>query len=213
MIKAVLLDLDGVLTDSNTAYLELFERMFAKHNIRVSRPLILRHFGENANKFFKAVVPSGKYGEICKYYAEQALTPAFFRTIKLFPYSRKTLETLNKKYKLALCTGAYNKTVVYLIKKLRLKKYFKVIITGQDVKKGKPAPDLLLVALKKLEVKLSEAVYVGDAPADVSTARNARLRPIIVLTGVLKKKSARGMGVTDVLSDVSKLPLFLEKLK
>jgi mannitol-1-/sugar-/sorbitol-6-phosphatase len=57
-----------------------------------------------------------------------------------------------------------------------------VLITADDVKRGKPNPEAYLLAAAKLDVRPEGCVVVEDAPAGVSAARSAGMRVIAVVT-------------------------------
>ncbi len=57
-----------------------------------------------------------------------------------------------------------------------------VLITADDVKRGKPNPEAYLLAAAKLDVRPERCVVVEDAPAGVSAAHAAGMRVIAVAT-------------------------------
>jgi HAD superfamily hydrolase (TIGR01549 family) len=57
-----------------------------------------------------------------------------------------------------------------------LDRYFKVILTCKDVKRGKPHPDMLLLASEKLGIDPRELLFVGDMDVDREAAQRANIR-------------------------------------
>jgi phosphoglycolate phosphatase-like HAD superfamily hydrolase len=57
------------------------------------------------------------------------------------------------------------------------------VLGPEDVAKPKPAPDMLLAALRRLGVGANEALYVGDMSVDVETGRGAEVAVWGVATG------------------------------
>jgi len=85
---------------------------------------------------------------------------------------------------------------------------FAQIISGYDIddpEKHKPHPYMLQEIMRTQKVGAEETVYVGDAKKDVQMARNANVRPIVVLTGLLSRKQAEALGVKDIIPTVSTL--------
>jgi phosphoglycolate phosphatase len=75
----------------------------------------------------------------------------------------------------------------------------------------KPEPDGLLLALERLEVDKSEAVYVGDTLIDAETARRAGVPFVAVLSGFVLKEQFEGFDVLRFLDGVKDLPaLYLD---
>jgi len=66
---------------------------------------------------------------------------------------------------------------------------FDVIVGADDVTKTKPDPEGLLLALRKLSVRATSAVYIGDHVIDAEAARNAGVAFIAVLTGKHQRSS------------------------
>jgi HAD superfamily hydrolase (TIGR01509 family) len=98
-----------------------------------------------------------------------------------FPY-RGILQSLSKKYKLGVVSGNYRETIEKALRKCGYRGFIKAVVSIDDVQESKPSPLPLLKALKKLKVKPSEAVYIGDHPDDIKAARNAGMYSIGVLT-------------------------------
>lgn len=100
---------------------------------------------------------------------------------KPFPETIETLEELKKKYKLVLVSNTDSLSVPQLLEKFDLKKYFDDIILSCDVGLLKTDKKLFAKALKKVKLKASEVVMVGDSiPTDIEGAKNAGIRAILV---------------------------------
>ncbi len=173
MIKAVLFDLDGVLVDSLEAWFKLFNKTL-KHFGR--EEFTFERFMENvwggpierdAEEFF------GKpLDEVKAYYFDNF--DEFKKDLKLFPNTKQILTKLkNKNLKLGLVTNTPKKQTYKLLDYLKLREYFDAVVCGDEVRNGKPAPDMILEACKRLDVKPNDAVIVGDTPADVLSCKNA----------------------------------------
>ena len=96
------------------------------------------------------------------------------KEIKLFKDALPSLRFLRKKgYKLALATSAMPPMVRFAKKRFRIAKYFDKIVYSKEVKHTKPAPDLFLLAAKKLKVSPKECVVIEDAVNGVIAAKKA----------------------------------------
>jgi len=94
-----------------------------------------------------------------------------------FPYM-PMIADLSKKYKLGVVSGNYGPTVHSALSKCGLKKYMKVIISIDDCPVSKPSPEPFYMALRKLDVKPNEVVYVGDHPDDMRAGKAAGMKTI-----------------------------------
>src|SRR5262249_21112549 len=102
----------------------------------------------------------------------------------LLPGALEALTALKQRgLKLAVCS---NKPVPFtraLLEYLGLAPFLDAAIGPEDVQRRKPAPDMLLLALKRLNVPAAEALYVGDMTVDIETARAAGVTVWVVPTG------------------------------
>src|ERR687897_2552645 len=95
----------------------------------------------------------------------------------------------NIRCKKALVSGAAKQEVDSIISKYFGKDAFDVIVTGEDLEKGKPSPDPFRTALSKMGLKESEAIIVENAPLGVKAANNAGIRCIVTLNNTPLKIS------------------------
>jgi beta-phosphoglucomutase len=63
--------------------------------------------------------------------------------------------------------------VEHLLEKLRLNQYFRVVVTGDDVKEGKPDPTIFLRAASELKIRPDEALALEDSVSGVQAAKAA----------------------------------------
>ena len=70
---------------------------------------------------------------------------------------------------------------------------------------AKPAPDGVLLALKKLGAAKAESVYVGDSEVDLMTAQNSGLKCVAVTWGFRDKEELIGRGAKNVIDDTDSL--------
>jgi len=90
------------------------------------------------------------------------------------------LRTLSGKKTLALASSSYRDAVDGVLEGLQLAHYFKVIVSGLDVTKVKPAPDIFLAAARQAGAAPNECVVLEDAEKGVVAAFHAGMRCIAV---------------------------------
>jgi len=76
---------------------------------------------------------------------------------------------------------------------------------GDDVDCGKPAPDIIRLALDRVDAAMRPAVMIGDTVFDAQAARNAGIACVGVLTGHIAEDALRAAGCEAVLPDVTAL--------
>jgi len=121
------------------------------------------------------------FGEVISA-ATLAFCEEFMNYITIDPYTTTTLRKLHGRYKLGLVSNfAIPECVCKLLEKHNLAKFFDAIIVSAAVNKRKPSPEIFNEALKKLGVKASETVFVGDTmDADIKGAKDIGMKAILI---------------------------------
>ncbi|HJT79795.1 MAG TPA: HAD-IA family hydrolase [Chthoniobacterales bacterium] len=99
----------------------------------------------------------------------------FFATkIGLFPGTRRVLEELSRlKMRLAVATSSVSASARPFLERHGLTHFFEIIITGEEVARGKPAPDIYLRAAERLAVEPNECLVIEDALSGIVAAKAA----------------------------------------
>ena len=123
------------------------------------------------------------------------------------------LRRLEKQAELAIFTGRTSKELDYSLERYKVRKFFRQIVTADNVKRPKPDPEGLLRILDGRDP--GSAVYVGDNVDDAQAARAAGLPFVGILFGRgeerrERKKVLRDLGANAVLGDVTRLETWLK---
>ena len=106
---------------------------------------------------------------------------------------REELETLSKKYDLAIFTGRPIKEAFFALKKFDIEKYFLYIITSDDLPPDKQKPDGMGLEIIKFVANPPKVFYMGDTRDDILAAKAAGVIPIGVLPPTDKSDNLRGI--------------------
>ncbi len=87
------------------------------------------------------------------------------------------------------------------------------VVGSSDDRPNKPAPDGVFYALEKLDSKIENTVFVGDADTDILTAKNAKLPSIGVLWGFRDREVIEEAGAEYIVESVNDLEKLLISLK
>jgi len=208
-ISTIILDVDGVLIDSNKIIIETYQKTSKKLGLRTpSDSEITKILGKSLEEIVTILWPNSDKDLLMKEYRK------FFLDLFIPPIDG-AVETVKKLkelgFKLGLVSG---KSKFFLEKHLREAGFdlnlFDIAIWDEATKNHKPHPEPLLFACKKLNVKPEEVLYVGDSQLDYECAKNAKVHYVSVLTGCLKEEELRKIGVENIISSVSDLPKFLK---
>ena len=175
--KAVLFDLDLTLIDSLKAIVNSIKHVLDLHGYSIQKEEIAKLVGKaSLEEQFQALVPSLSDDEVDEYvncYRQHYLAHHIENT-KLYPHVKETLQNLKSlDFKLGVVTGKYKKPTLEALNYFQLTPLLNVIVSSYDVKKHKPAPDVIFEAARRLGVNASECVFVGDSPADVEAGKRA----------------------------------------
>jgi phosphoglycolate phosphatase len=83
---------------------------------------------------------------------------------------------------LGIATNGSGKAAQSIMESIGVGDFFNVYVGADDVNEGKPAPDMILEACKRLTVDPSEAVYVGDELVDAIAGRRAGVAEVIIVS-------------------------------
>jgi len=151
----------------------------------------------------------------CEIYEDKFFGDTFVDSLRYVEGANELLLRLKDKYKLAIATGAHPVVLrERVMPRFNVPDVFDQIISGYDIddpRKQKPHPYMLEEILSAQHVASDEAILVGDAKSDVQMARNAKVEPVVVLTGHLSKCEAEQLAVKHVIDTVAELEAVLQR--
>lgn len=206
----ILFDWDGTLLDSFAADCAAYASLFSSLGIPWSERQFARHYSPNWHRIYRAVgIPPRKWRMADRLWmrAYEGQNPS------LVPYAQLTVRRLHGSFQLGVVSSGSRWRVGKQVRGLGLERFFDVCVCGDDIPERKPHPAPLELALKRLGVKPSETVYVGDAPEDIEMARRARVRAIGVLGPFPTAKRLRAASPEVILRSVRDLPRYLAGLE
>ncbi len=206
-LRAALFDFDGTLADSYPAITASVNHVRAAHSLPpLSVDEVRPHVGRGPDLLMESTVGQGSVARNVTLY--RAHHPSVMREgTKLLPGVAAALAELQRRgLRLAVCS---NKPVAFtrqLLVWLGVAEHFEVVLGPEDVPCPKPAPDMLLQALRQLNVPAGEALYVGDMVVDIQTARAAGVTVWVVPTGSDARAVLEAAKPDRLLEGFSELP-------
>ncbi len=200
--QAILFDLDGTLVDSVTRIRCLWQAWSERHNISTDVLLSVMH-GRRAIETIQLVAPHLQAErEVMVLESEEI---ADMLNVQVYPGIHKLLSGLPSN-QWAMVTSGSRRIAEARIKHVKLPMPT-VLITGDDVKKGKPAPEGYLLAAHGLRVQPRDCVVIEDSPAGVQAGKMAKMQVI----GVTTTHAARELQAADVIiGGLAELSLSME---
>ncbi len=196
--KTIIFDLDGTLLDTledlkNSVNFALGNAGLKERSLEEVRKFV----GNGVRRLMELAVPDGEdnpdFSRILADFKEHYKVHCNDKTAP-YPHIMELLAELKKRgYKMAIVSNKFYGAVQEL-KKLYFEDYISVAIGEKEGIRKKPAPDTVLEAMKELESKKEDTVYVGDSEVDIATAKNTGLDCIAVAWGFRTKEEQKRAG-------------------
>ena len=201
--------MDGVLVDSMPYHFISWHEALRPFGVRVSCFDVYLKEGEKWQKsltyFLKKenIRPTKKILKQIFSIHERVFKKTFKRFI--FKGAPELLEDLKSKgYKLGLVTGT-NSSRVRKILNEKLLGLFDSVVTGDDVKKGKPHPEPYLRAAKMLNIQPRECIVIENAPYGIESAKRAGMFCVAITTSLPKEYLKKADKTIDKLQQISSM--------
>lgn len=187
MIKAVIFDMDGVISDSLSLHTHTESKVLARYDIYLTPEEILKRFNAVPDPvMYKQLFDEiGKKPNLEKLAEEKLVLfkEMAKKELRAIPGSIDFINDLsNKSFLLAVASSAPADIVNLILTTLHIKNKFGAIVTPEQVKHGKPDPECFLLAAKKLSTIPENCVVVEDAPRGITAAKKAGMQCIGITT-------------------------------
>lgn len=181
MIDTVIFDFDGTLADTNQLIINSFRHIYCKfHDGECNEDYILSTFGEPLELTLRRDFKDFRYEDVVGSYRDYQVE-RFDKEVFLYETVKETIEYLkNKNIKIGIATSRLKSSTLSALKNFELYKYFKVVISADDVVKHKPDKEPLVKAINELGSSNENTLYVGDSKFDMECAINAEVTPVLV---------------------------------
>jgi HAD superfamily hydrolase (TIGR01509 family) len=183
--KAVIFDMDGTLIASTKADYLAWAKLFEDENKSLTYEEYVPLLGIKSAEVIKTYL--NLHGEELQHALRKKLLyfDEVIAEIGLYPipHADVFLKSL-KEYpvKIALATSSRKAKMEMALNGMDLFKYFDVIVTGEEVMNGKPAPDIFIKTAEKLDLQASECIVIEDAANGVIAAKNAFMKCVAITT-------------------------------
>lgn len=168
----ILFDWDGSLADTLSIWLTNYISLFKEFDIKITRQeIITKVFGNWDGPAIFGVTNLDKFNSKLL----QETTKLLTRVI-VSDQVKQILKFLkNNSIKTALVTSSSITAVSPALKNNQIEQYFDVILTAEDVDRHKPDPQVLLLAMQKMNSAPQKTLMVGDSKNDILAAQNANI--------------------------------------
>jgi len=182
--KGVIFDMDGTLIVSTEADYLAWEKVFNDYGKKLTyedyHPL-LGIKSANVIKEHLAITGEEDVVRILKEKFDYFVEVITANPIKAVASAETFLKSLaNYPVKVALATSSRKEKMKLVLDQLNFLQYFEVIVTGDEVKHSKPAPDIFLKAAERLGLAAEDCFVVEDGPIGVTAAKSANMKCVAI---------------------------------
>lgn len=207
LCKAVIFDMDGTLINSTKADFLAWQKLFSFYGKSLTYEEYIPLLGIKSAQVVKEFLPVKNDEEIQmaltqklvffhEYVAENGIYPVPYADVFL-----KQIKQLD--IPVALATSSRKAKMEMVMTKVNLVTLFDAIVTGGDVKNGKPAPDIFIKAAEKLGVRPQDCIVFEDASNGVKAAKNAFMKCVAVSSTQSPESLREADLVIDSFKDLS----------
>ncbi|MGC8837964.1 MAG: HAD family hydrolase [Anaerolineae bacterium] len=183
---AVIWDMDGVLVDSGEAHYAAWARLFQEEGVPYTREQFLQSFGQRNDRILRTLLgpdlPEERLREL------DARKEAYYRAlipsrVRLLPGAWELLCALREAgARQAVGSSGPRANVEATVDALGLSSFFGALVAAEDVREGKPSPEVFLVAAERLGVPPARCVVLEDAAVGVQAALAAGMHCVALTT-------------------------------
>ena len=194
MLQTVIFDFDGVITDSEVLHLRSFNQVLAQYGVEITEKDYYKvYLGLTDLDCFKLLASEGQFGlteeqiENLAKEKKQVFEKLAKNECSIIEGVRDFLQMLRQNnIPMAICSGALLAEIELILEQAQLRSFFEVIVSAEQVEKGKPNPEGFLLTLQKLNEKIpssilaEQCIVIEDSHWGLEAAKAARMHTIAV---------------------------------
>lgn len=210
-LQAVIWDLDGTLVDTAELHFRAWCKLTEKYGLPFTRADFTGTFGWRNPEIIPHLFQITDADGVEKLGDEKE---AFYRSeaergVELLPGARERIEEFARAGLLqAIGSSAPRVNIELILQMTGVSSYFSAIASMEDTQRGKPNPEVFLLAAKKLGVEPERCLVVEDAPVGVQAAKAAGMRCLAVtFAGHHPKEKLQQAGADCVVESLAKFNL------
>ena len=187
MLRAVLLDVDGTLVDSNDAHAHAWVDVLAESERSVPFETVRRLIGMGGDQLLPRVAglsDDSPEGQRLSRRRMEVFRERYLPTIRPFPGARDLVARMRAdRRRLIVASSAKEEELNRLLEIAGVRDLVHATTSSDDAERSKPAPDIVSVALTLAGVGHDAAILLGDTPYDVAAACKAGVGTIALRCG------------------------------
>lgn len=185
-LEAVLFDMDGVIIDSEPLWTEAEIQFLARRSLSYSPQLKAVLMGRDSREAVGILIEYYNLSESVDDVIEERneLVAGLFRELlQPIPYALDLVKSVRHSgVKTSMGSSSPKRLIELVMDKFSIAGLFDLVLSGDQVARGKPAPDIYLTAARELGVIPDNCLVIEDAPNGVASAKAAGMRCLAIST-------------------------------
>jgi phosphoglycolate phosphatase-like HAD superfamily hydrolase len=217
-LQGMIFDIDGTLVDTNPSHVEAWRRAFERFGYAIPPERIRVEIGKGGDLLVPSILDEElekRHGDaLRKAQKEEFLEIARRVRFRVFPCVAELFHALSERgIRTALATSSDKKHLQATVKSagIDLTSLADVLVTKDEAQASKPAPDLLFVAIEKLDTSPAKAAMVGDTVYDGQASQAAGTAFLGLLSGCSTEAELLEAGACGVWRDTGHLYAELDR--
>lgn len=200
-LRAILFDHDGTLVDSEPEHFRMWKQVLARYGIALTEQQYIAHYAgvpnrtsaiDVVNRFGLDVDPaiiSEAKSAVAREHLATGAYPLMSGALDAITEFRRAGLTLG------VVTGASAHAVEATLRVHGLQQHFETVVSGDEVRANKPAPDCYLLALERLGLSAADCIAIEDTQHGLQAARGAGIRCLVLPTALSREHDFAGAEV------------------
>lgn len=195
MLRAIIFDFNGIIVDDEPIHFELFQQVLKEEEIRLTEEdYYSRYLGFDDRGAFTAAYREHRRPlddhHLARLIERKAIyyQDAIKTRMRVFPGVKTVIPALAERVPLAIASGALRHEIREILSSIGLVERFRTIVSAEDVRRGKPDPEIFLKALANLNAELagnspisaSDCLVIEDSKEGIRGARSAGMKCLAV---------------------------------
>jgi len=208
--KAIIFDMDGLLIDSEPYWNKADEAFLEKYGISFTPEIIKKTLGMGQKEVMEYYQNGlGLEGDPQELIEErkELLYRFLLPDLQLMEGAEQLIERcFDDDYWLAIATAGHTQEKIKeILTKTNLQNYFPVLVSYEDVERGKPFPDIYLKAAEKLRLDPDKCLVLEDAPNGVKAGKEAGMNVFGINKDLKLQQALQEAGADQVISSLSEI--------
>ncbi len=207
--SAVIVDMDGVIIDSEPRHERAFLDVFEQMGYGQTHGIQFEHYLGRSDRavwldFIAKHNPKWTLDELTAW-KQNHLIEIIRREQPIFDGLPELVAKLARRYRLAVASGSVHPVIEEVLAMKSLRQFFPIVVSVQDVMHGKPAPDIFLRAAQLLGVAPGTCCVIEDSAAGVTAARAAGMTAIAITNTLSADKLTHANHVVRTYEEIERL--------